>query len=174
MFSIEFDGDDSDVETDRSDSPKLKINYEMRMFDTKNRNYWDDLEEWEQKKFSTFLMIRWGSSIRTDNPDLAEYYIRSTNERLNRDFFDLSKHPKLQWLLATTVSPGMGVQYHEWIKTKKSAHTGNKLNKIVKQLYPHFKDDEIDLFLRINPDKATLKQLARDHGWSDEQLKANF
>lgn len=173
MFTIEIERDEDELEPQTGgDSPKLKIWNEMKMFDTKNREFYDSLEDWERKKFSPFLMIRWGSTIKTSNSELEEYYLRSTNERLNRDFFDLGKHPKLQWLLATTVSPGMGSFQHEWIKQKKSDSSGNKAKKLVRELYPHLKDDEVELFLRINTDKAALKQLARNHGWTDEQIKA--
>jgi len=45
----------------KSQSPKLNIQHEMRMLDQKSRTFYDDLDEEEKKKFSTYLMIRWGS-----------------------------------------------------------------------------------------------------------------
>jgi hypothetical protein len=99
---------------------KLDIAYEMAQFDSKNRNFFDDLSEDEQKKFSPYLMIRWGATVRGD-PDLQAYYLMSVNERLNKNFFDISttQHKKLQWLLASTVSPGLGKQRHDWLAGKK-------------------------------------------------------
>jgi hypothetical protein len=90
---------------------KLSIANEMKMFDRKVRSFYDDLTAEEKKKFSNYLMIRWGSAVE-GSVDLQKFYIISTNQRLNRKFFELSKHPKLQWLLATTVSPDMGAQRH--------------------------------------------------------------
>ena len=41
-------------------SDKLSIGNEMRQFDLKNRKFYDELTEEERKKFSPYLMIRWG------------------------------------------------------------------------------------------------------------------
>ena len=85
-------------------SDKLNIANEMRQFDRKNRSFYDELTAEEKKKFSNYLMIRWGSSVEGSR-ELQEFYVISCNERLNKHFFNVSKHPKLQWLMATSVSP---------------------------------------------------------------------
>ena len=101
-------------------SDKLSIANEMKMFDHKVRTFYDELTDDERKKFAPFLMIRWGSTVEGSR-DLQEFYVISTNERLNKNFFNISssKHRKLQWLMATTVSPGMGSLRHNWIAPKK-------------------------------------------------------
>ena len=99
-------------------SDKLTIANEMRQFDRKNRTFYDELTPEEKKKFSNYLMIRWGSSVEGSR-ELQEFYVISCNERLNKHFFDLSKHPKLQWLMATSVSPDLGTPRHNWIAPKK-------------------------------------------------------
>jgi hypothetical protein len=152
---------------------KLNIGYEMAMFDTKNREFFDDLSPEEQKKFSPFLMIRWGSVVE-GNSDLQAYYLMSVNERLNKNFFDVStsQHKKLQWLLATTVSPGMGRQRHNWLAGKKK-ESNNKALKFFREIYPHLKEDDIELLGRLNS-KDDIKQLARAHGWDDRRIKAEL
>lgn len=99
---------------------KLHISNEMAKFDLKDRNFFDSLDDEEKKKFAPFLMIRWGAAVEGSS-DLQAYYLMSCNEKLNKNFFDIStsQHKKLQWLLATTVSPGMGKQYHKWLAAKK-------------------------------------------------------
>ena len=99
---------------------KLDIANEMHMLDSKNREFYDSLDDEERKKFSTYLMLRWGSVVG-GIPELQQYYLQATNERLNKHFFDISttQHKKLQWLLATTVSPGMGKQKHPWLAARK-------------------------------------------------------
>lgn len=144
----------------------------MAMFDGKVREFYDSLDEQERKKFGPFLMIRWGSSVR-GNPDLEEWYLRATNERLNLNFFDLGKHPKLQWLSATTVSPGMGNQYHEWIGMKKSGAGNSKIVKFLKSQYDELDDDEIKLLSEINS-TDDIKQLARELGWTEKQIKESL
>jgi len=64
---------------------KLDIGNEMRQLDRKNRNFYDELTDEERKKFSNYLMIRWGSSVN-GSADLQEFYVIATNERLNKHF----------------------------------------------------------------------------------------
>jgi hypothetical protein len=149
---------------------KLSIKSEMSAFDRKNREFYDSLTDEEKKKFSPYLMIRYGATV-TGNPDLQAYYLMSCNERLNKHFFDINtaQHKKLQWLMATTVSPGMGNQYHQWIASKKKT-TDNKSIKFLRELYPHLKEDDLKLLSEIN-DKDNLKDYARGLGWADKDIK---
>lgn len=143
---------------------KLHINNEMAQFDRKNRAFYDELTDEEKKKFSTFLMIRYGSSV-SGGRDLQEFYLIATNERLNKNFFNVGRHPKLQWLMATTVSPDMGTHRHNWISTKKKEPGASTIRKQLIELYPHAKDDEIDLLARINTKKdieAYLKEAGQE------------
>jgi len=38
--------------------------------------------------------------------ELQHYYLQSSNHYVNKHFFAINRHPKLQWLCATAVSPG--------------------------------------------------------------------
>ena len=153
-------------------SDKLNIANEMRAFDGKDRNFYKDLTDEERKKFSTFLMIRWGSSVQ-GSVELQQYYLLACNENLNKHFFDLSRHPELQWLLATTVSPGMGSFRHDWVKQKKREGSNNKSVKFLRQIYPTHSEDELELLAQING-TSDLKQLAREHGWDDKRIKSEL
>jgi len=153
-------------------SDKLNIANEMRAFDNKDRNFYRDLTDEERKKFSNYLMIRWGSSVQ-GSTELQQYYLLSCNENLNKHFFDLAKYPELQWLSATTVSPGMGTFRHDWIKQKKRDDSSNKTIKFLRQFYPEYKEDELELLAKINT-LDDLKQLAREHGWDDRRIKAEL
>jgi len=151
---------------------KLNIANEMRAVDSKDRLFYQELTDEERRKFSTFLMIRWGSSVQ-GSTELQQYYLLSCNENLNKHFFELSRHPELQWLLATTVSPGMGNFRHDWIKQKKREGSNNRAVKFLRQIYPTYSEDELELLAQINS-SADLKQLAREHGWDDKQIKAEL
>jgi hypothetical protein len=149
---------------------KLSINNEMAQLDTKNRGFYDELTEEERKKFATYLMLRYAASVE-GGADLQEWYLRATNERVNLNFFDLGKHPKLQWLLCTTVSPDMGRQRHYWQASKKKEGTGNsKSIKFLTKLYPYMKQDEIELLAELN-DVKELKALAKRMGMPDNEIK---
>jgi len=146
----------------------------MAAFDRKNREFYDSLSDEEKKKFSPFLMIRYGATV-TGNADLQAYYLMSCNERLNKNFFDVNatQHKKLQWLLATTVSPGMGNQYHQWLAAKKRETGNNKAKKFLRELRPDLGEDDIELLSEIN-NKDDLKQYAKSLGWDDKRIKSDL
>ena len=143
---------------------KLSIQNEMTQFDRKNRDFYDDLTVEERKKFSNYLMIRWGSSIQ-GSAELQNYYLQSSNHYVNKRFFDINRHPKLQWLCATAVSPGLGTQRHQWIAPKKKEAGASGVKKQIAELFPHLKNDEVELMAKINTKKdidAYLKELGQE------------
>ena len=137
----------------------------MAQFDNKNRDFYDSLTDEERKKFSNYLMIRWGSAVQ-GSPELQEFYLIATNERLNKNFFAVNKHPKLQWLMATSVSPGMGTHRHQWIAPKKKDAGTNEVKKALLELYPAMKASDIEVLAKF-VDKKELKQYLREHGTED-------
>ena len=138
-------------------SDKLNIANEMRMFDRKVRSFYNELTAEEKKKFSNYLMIRWGSSVEAkDHPkgDLIEqYYLQNCNENFNKHFFSVSKHPQLQWLMATTVSPGAGTFRHTWVAPRKKEAGLSAKRRALVAMYPDYKDDEIDVMAQITTQK---------------------
>jgi len=162
----------------------LYIGNEMAAFDRKDRAYYDKFTDEERKQFSTYLMLRYGASVDVDlrkNPNLTnedkrmieEYYLVQTNERVNKFFFDLNKHPKLQWLMCTSVSPSMGRQNHYWQAAKKREGSNNKAVKFLTEQFPQLKDDEIKLLAAIN-DRSDLTDMARKLGWDDKRIKSDL
>jgi hypothetical protein len=143
---------------------KLSINNEMAVFDRKDREFYDSLTDDEKKKFSNFLMIRYGSSVQGNTMEQAVYLL-SCNENFNKNFFAINRHPKLQWLCATTVSPGWGTKRHQWIAPKKKEAGASGIRKQLAELYPYMKDDEIALMAQINTKKDLdeyVKQLGQE------------
>lgn len=145
-------------------SDRLHIGNEMRQLDIKNRNFYDELDSDERKKFSTFLMLRWSSCVE-GSQELQEYYVQSCNHYLNKNFFTLSRHPKLQWLCATAISPGLGTPRHNWIAPKKKEAGLGAKRKALMEIFPHYKDDEIDVMAEISTQKeidAYNREAGRD------------
>ena len=145
---------------------KLSIQNEMAQFDLKNRDFYDDLTDEERKKFSNYLMVRWGSAVQ-GSAELQEFYLISTNERLNKNFFAINRHPKLQWLCATAVSPGMGTHRHQWISPKKKDAGSNEVKKALMELYPQMKQSDIEALAAVT-DKKELREYLREHGGTDK------
>jgi len=152
-------------------SDKLNIQTEMRAYDLKDRDFYDSLTEDEVKKFSPYLMLRYGASVE-GSAEMQAWYLMATNERVNVNFFDVNttKHKKLQWLMCTAASPGMGVKRHYWLATKKDKSVNSKTVKFLATLYPEMKTDELELLASINS-TADIKDLARQHGWTDKRIK---
>ena len=143
---------------------KLSIQNEMTQFDRKNRQFYNELTDEERKKFSNYLMIRWGSAVQGSR-ELQEFYLIATNERLNKHFFAINRHPKLQWLCATAVSPDLGTHRHQWISPKKKEAGQSALQKQLADLMPDAKLDEIQVMAAITTQQeitAYLKQLGQE------------
>ena len=133
---------------------KLNIQSEMRAFDGKDRDFYDSLTEEEQRKFAPFLMIRWGSAVEASR-EMQEYYVIATNERLNRHFFSINtaRHKKLQWLMATSVSPDLGAHRHPWIAPYKRDKAQGAKRRAIARIRPDLDDAELDVLVSITTQK---------------------
>lgn len=133
---------------------KLNIQSEMRAFDRKDRAFYDSLTEEEQRKFAPFLMIRWGSAVEASR-EMEEYYVIATNERLNRHFFSINtaRHKKLQWLMATSVSPDLGAHRHLWIAPYKRDKAHSAKRRAIARIRPDVDDAELDVLVSITTQK---------------------
>jgi hypothetical protein len=154
-------------------SDKLTIKSETAALDRKDRNFYDSLDNEEKKKFSPYLMLRYSACVE-GTADMQAWYLMATNERVNKNFFDVStsQHKKLQRLMCTTVSPAMGSQRHYWLGSKKSDRD-NKAIKFLTSLYPELKSDDIELLAELNS-KEDLRNLAKQHGWDDKRIKSDL
>jgi hypothetical protein len=152
-------------------SDKLTIKSEMSALDQKDREFYDSLTAEEKKKFSVYLMLRYGSAVG-GSFDMQQYYLMATNKRLNKDFFNIpAGHDKLKWLVTTTISPGIGNQFHEWIGLKKKdATSNNKAMRFLQKVYPDAKLSDLELLDKMN-DAKVWKQHAKELGWTPEQIK---
>ena len=151
-------------------SEKLTIKDETAAIDMGARDLWDNFTDEQRKTISFFLLNRYASSIKTSDREAQELAIFKTNEYFNKYFFDLSKHPKLLWyLVCMTGNDEKKIYFHEWIGHKKK--TGNnKVLKFLETIYPGMKDDELEL-LAMMTDKKEIKEMAKDMGMSDDEIK---
>lgn len=83
--------------------------------DSKDYDYYDRIDNEERRTLSPYILLMWISLLK-NNGNISEYYVLSANN-VNLHFLNenVNKHPKLQWLLLCSVSPGMGKQYRKWI-----------------------------------------------------------
>jgi len=146
---------------------RLDIFKTLEAIDRKNKSYYKNLTEEEQKGFAPPVVMRWLSTV-SDGSGLSEYYTLMTNEIVNIGFWDLSKHPELQYLLMTLVGSGKKMN-HQWIpNAKKIKH--NKVDELFRLKHPEINERELNILWNIYTD-ADIKQLAIDYGFDDKQVK---
>jgi len=148
---------------------KLSIQSEMRAVDQKDRDFYDSLTDDERRKFSLYLMLRYSANVE-GIPELEHYYLAAHNQRVNKNFFSLSKHPKLQWLLITTISPGMGNHKHYWLKPRSQDSRRSRINRFIESQNPDLNDQELELLTRLTTAEELI-EMAKNLGMSDEQIK---
>ena len=140
---------------------KLPIKDVLAAIDMGAKNVWDEITDEERKQVGFWLLNRYISSVKgsRDNQELAVF---KTNEYYNKNYMVVSKHQKLQWQLLC-MSGGTGrIEYHPWIGFKKKTQDNNKLVKVLEQVHPHMKQDELELLASMST-KADIKKLAEDH-----------
>jgi hypothetical protein len=150
---------------------KLELKEAMATVDLNAKSMWDDLDEDQQKKLKGELWIlnRYISNVKTSNREQMEHFVLAVNEYFNKNWFILQKHPKLLWqLLCMCNYNGEKIFYHEWIGLGKKS--SNKRIKLLESVYPNRKYDEIETLLKVSTDDE-IKDLARDCGWTEKELK---
>ena len=137
--------------------------------DKKNRGWYDSLTADKRKKFGAWIMLRWLSTVQGKN---AAHYLYFVNLFVNQNFSDVSKHPELQWLLMTACGTGK-METHGYVKPPTARKKKDRISEFLNDLYPLAKYDEIALLKSLNS-VDDLKQLAKDNGLDDKEIKEIF
>jgi hypothetical protein len=128
------------------------------------KDLWDAAGEDGQKdiKGDLWNLNRYMSNV-TGSREKQELAVFKTNEYYNKHWASLgAKHPKLQWLLLCQTGNTGKKEFHPWLGFKKKTGDNGKAIKLLEQIYPHLKNDEVELLAGIST-KKELKQLAEDH-----------
>lgn len=138
----------------------------MPAIDMNIKELWDAVDDNGKKDIVGDLwnLNRYISST-TGNREKQELAVFKTNEYYNKNWAALgTKHPKLQWqLLCISGSTGKK-EFHSWIKLERKSNASSKAVKLLMEIYPNKKLDEIELIARIST-KKELKELAAEHGY---------
>ena len=141
----------------------------MAAVDKKDRGFYNRLTAEQKKAFSAWMMMRYCSSVQGRD---AANYIYLTNELVNFQFMEVSKHPELQWLLLSACGVGK-IQFHPYLKPPNAKKKKNKISEFLYGLYPHSKPEDIELMIKLNSNNE-LKALAYDYGYDDKTIKDIF
>ena len=145
---------------------KLAIKEILSWIDNGEKAIWNHLEDDHKKQISFWLLNRYVSSIN-GNREKQELAVFKTNEYYNKHFNTIGVgkehgHQQLMWqLLCMAGSTGKN-EFHPWIGFKKKTGINDKAVKLLEQLYPNIKKDEVELLARIST-KKELQQLAEEH-----------
>lgn len=108
---------------------------------------------------------RYMSSVKGDFKTQALALFR-INEHYNRNWNVLggTNHIKLQWQILCVAGKTGKKQFHPWIGLKKKKDDSSKSVKLLSQIYPNMKLDEVEVLARIST-KKEIKSLAEEHGY---------
>jgi len=149
--------------------PQIPLKEIMAAIDKKDRNFYNNLSDEQKKAFSAWMMMRYCSSVQGRD---AANYIYMTNELVNYQFSEVSKHPELQWLLLSACGVGK-IQFHPYLKPPNARKKKNKVFEFIYSLFPHMKTEDINNLIDINTIQE-LKDLAKSNGYDDKSITEIF
>lgn len=154
-------------------SDKLAVKEILSWIDNGHKEIWNYLEDDHKKQISFWLLNRYVSSVNGSR-EKQELAVFKTNEYYNKHFSTIgvgreNGHQQLMWqLLCISSSVGKN-EFHPWIGFKKKSGNNDKAVKLLEQIYPNMKTDEVELLAGISTTKE-LKTLAEEHGIENVKL----
>ena len=145
---------------------KLAIKEILSWIDNGQSDIWNHLEDDHKKQISFWLLNRYVASVQGSH-EKQELAIFKTNEYYNKHFNIIgvgkdNGHQKLMWqLLCMSGNTGKN-EFHPWIGFKKKTGDNNKGVKLIEQLHPNMKQNEVEILASLYT-KKELKQLAEEH-----------
>ena len=136
--------------------------------DARNFGYYASLTEEQRKSVAPYVIMRWMSSV-SNNSTLKEYYLTTVNDIVNVGFWDLAKHPELQWMLLAVCGSGVKVR-HQWVPFGKKEAT-TKVDKLLLSLHPSLNDLELEI-VKSKLTLDSVRDLCRGLGMPDDEIKS--
>ncbi len=133
------------------------------------KELWDAAPEEGRKEIKGDLwnLNRYISNVKSSNKELQEHFLLTVNEFYNKNWNEISKHPKLQWLTLCVCShESKKAQFHEWIPLKKEK---NKKEEFLATLFPNMKRADIETLAAVTSDKE-IKQYCESLGWDKKEI----
>lgn len=133
------------------------------------KELWDAATEDGRKEIKGDLwnLNRYISNVKSSNSELQEHYLLTVNEFYNKNWADISKHPKLQWqTLCLCSHESKKKQFHEWLPLKREK---NKKEEFLAELFPNMKRADIETLATITTDKE-IKQYCESLGWDKKEI----
>jgi hypothetical protein len=154
---------------------KVELKEKLAAVDLNAKDLWDELDDVNRKalKSELFILNRYVSSVKGQPREIQEHFVLSVNEYFNKHWNTLQKHPQLLWqLLCMCGHESRKVFFHEWLGLKKKKGDTKRLKFLLK-IYPNRKQDELEMLTELM-DLKEFKELAKDFGYSDKEIKELF
>lgn len=133
----------------------------LGQIDRQDREYYDRLEEHEQKQLHPLVLMRWLSGVNDPN------VIRMLNVTVNPYIFNLANHKPLLMRMLQLASCGR-VRRYQWSARAKEKNK-NKHIEVVKQYY-ECTAREAALHAQHHT-VEDVAQMARELGYQDDEVK---
>lgn len=150
---------------------KFDIFVVLQELDQNNYTVYEELEGNQELLAEYCKVLGWmlplwmtGASRNDDHVKL----LRAFNTDLNRVWYKVKGHPKLQSKLLAGIGLGRRTN-HKFFKASPPNYQ-NEVVRFIQELYPDANRQEIELWIRMN-EPATFKELAEELGWQVADLK---
>lgn len=133
------------------------------------KDLWDAATEEGRKEIKGDLwnLNRYISSVKSSNRELQEHYLLTVNEFYNKNWSEISKHPKLQWqTLCICSHESKKTHFHEWLPLKREK---DKKTEFLMTLFPNMKISDVETLAAITSDKE-IKKYCEGLGWDKKQI----
>lgn len=138
----------------------LDIKQMMRAVDLRDKSWFQNLSQEQQKLYSPYMTLKWSASVKSET-FFEEHYVEMINELVNKHMWTLSKnHKNLLWKLNAMCGSTVN-QYHQWIYPKKKKASEKSKMKELQEYYPAMKQSD----LNVLDAKLTTKE------WNDIKQK---
>ena len=146
---------------------KLAIKEILSWIDNGQSDIWNHLEDDHKKQISFWLLNRYVASVQGSR-EKQELAIFKTNEYYNKHFNIIgvgkeNGHQQLMWQLLCMSGATGKIMFHPYVGFKKKAGNNNAAVKLLTQIHPNMKLNEIDMLANMST-KKELKALAEEHG----------
>jgi hypothetical protein len=149
--------------------PALELKDILASIDLGAKDLWDQFTDEQKKCVNFFTLNRFVSSVGgSASREVQEHFVLAVNEYYNKNYFSVSKHPKLLWvLLCECALKNKRIVFHEYIRLKTNE---TKKLEFLKLLFPNRKTVDLELLAEINSDKE-LRELGQNHGLTDKEIE---
>jgi hypothetical protein len=144
---------------------KLNLKQILGCIDMNYKGAWKEFSDEEKKSVGFWLLNRYVSAV--SNNFKHKGAIERTNEYYNKHFNTIgvgkeTGHQELMWQLLCLSGSTGELEFHPYIGFKKKTDSNSKGVKLLEQIYPNMKIDEVELLAGLST-KKELKELAKEH-----------